>query len=444
MLSKAHNPSGRLVRGRIACLIVVLSTLACAVLGAANAYAAAPLTSVIGNVTAATTSAADGALAPVAKAATQGVSASQNPATNAATPAPAVTVAPLGKPPVPDRSGAVVPLPKVTPQGAASAVTPLANAAAQSAGHVVEPVGKVVTRALTPAVEGAGRVLSSIAGLTRPATANLDRAGSGLTSVLAGAGAALPVSLPPATSGAESLISAPQGAPAALRGAIGVIGALGDVLWSAASSDPAARALELLGSSLSHLAVGLQAERSAPATLAQVLPAAVMAAVLGAQGGAGGSTSGLGRYGAPGADAGTQAEASSGRFAGPPGCALSRLPGQLAELCGAGQPPRMSSPSRPPLGSGAAAGPARATRMAGGAPGRSGGARAGPVAQGLHPSPAPGAASGSAAGSGFAVSVFLTLAGLLLLAAPCALRRLALSCEPWLQARFVLIPERPG
>jgi len=39
---------------------------------------------------------------------------------------------------------------------------------------------------------------------------------------------------------------------------------------------------------------------------------------------------------------------------------------------------------------------------------------------------------------------FLTLIGLLLLAAPRAMRRLRLSCEPWLTAFFVLIPERPG
>jgi hypothetical protein len=62
------------------------------------------------------------------------------------------------------------------------------------------------------------------------------------------------------------------------------------------------------------------------------------------------------------------------------------------------------------------------------------------------PGPAPGGASPSAAvgGSGLALSAFLTLTGLLLLAAPRAMRRLRLSCEPWLTAFFVLIPERPG
>ncbi|MCW3020039.1 MAG: hypothetical protein JWN10_2347 [Solirubrobacterales bacterium] len=62
------------------------------------------------------------------------------------------------------------------------------------------------------------------------------------------------------------------------------------------------------------------------------------------------------------------------------------------------------------------------------------------------PAPAPsGAVGGSAAGgSGVALSGFFTLAGLLLLAAPRALRRLRLSCQPWRTAFFVLIPERPG
>ncbi len=62
------------------------------------------------------------------------------------------------------------------------------------------------------------------------------------------------------------------------------------------------------------------------------------------------------------------------------------------------------------------------------------------------PGPAPSGASGGSAtgGSGLAPSGFLTLAGLLHLAAPRAMRRLRLSCQPWLTACFVLIPERPG
>lgn len=64
------------------------------------------------------------------------------------------------------------------------------------------------------------------------------------------------------------------------------------------------------------------------------------------------------------------------------------------------------------------------------------------------PGPAPGGAGGGVAagggsGSGGLIG-FLTLAGLLLLAAPHVLRRLRLSGRPYRTAFFVLIPERPG
>jgi hypothetical protein len=74
-----------------------------------------------------------------------------------------------------------------------------------------------------------------------------------------------------------------------------------------------------------------------------------------------------------------------------------------------------------------------------------GGSAGGNSPVGPTPGPAPGGASGSAAGaSGLALSGFFTLAGLLLLGAPRAMRRLRLSCQPWRTACFALIPERPG
>jgi len=88
-----------------------------------------------------------------------------------------------------------------------------------------------------------------------------------------------------------------------------------------------------------------------------------------------------------------------------------------------------------------------ATTTSGGPPGEGhGGAAAGGAPISPAPGPAPSGASGAAVGgaSGVAPSAFLSLAGLLLLAAPRALRRLRLSCRPWLPACFVLIPERPG
>jgi hypothetical protein len=88
-----------------------------------------------------------------------------------------------------------------------------------------------------------------------------------------------------------------------------------------------------------------------------------------------------------------------------------------------------------------------AATTSGGPPGDGhGGAAAGGAPVSPAPGPAPSGASGAAVGgaSGVAPSAFLSLAGLLLLAAPRALRRLRLSCRPWLPACFVLIPERPG
>jgi hypothetical protein len=62
------------------------------------------------------------------------------------------------------------------------------------------------------------------------------------------------------------------------------------------------------------------------------------------------------------------------------------------------------------------------------------------------PGPGPGGSVGgsAASGSGAAPSGFFTFGGLRLLHAPCAMRRLRLSCRPWRTAFFVLIPERPG
>jgi hypothetical protein len=68
-----------------------------------------------------------------------------------------------------------------------------------------------------------------------------------------------------------------------------------------------------------------------------------------------------------------------------------------------------------------------------------------PVAPSENAPPSPGGASpATAAGTGFGLSISLILAGLLMLAAPWAKRRLGLASEPWRLAPFVLIPERPG
>jgi serine-type D-Ala-D-Ala carboxypeptidase (penicillin-binding protein 5/6) len=68
-----------------------------------------------------------------------------------------------------------------------------------------------------------------------------------------------------------------------------------------------------------------------------------------------------------------------------------------------------------------------------------------PGPAGTGPIPAPSGGPGSVAGGyGAAFSMFLALAGFLLIALVGAMRRLRLCGEPWRAAQFVLIPERPG
>ncbi len=143
----------------------------------------------------------------------------------------------------------------------------------------------------------------------------------------------------------------------------------------------------------------------------------------------------------------TEARAGQGS-AGPGGvsrCLLSGLGGPIAHNCFdswpgaaavavAATPVLTAAPTLAPAADGSSS-----TQDSGGS---AGGGR--PVLP--SPGPAPGGASGAAGGSGAGVGLsgFLTLAGLLLLAAPRAMRRLRLSCLPWRTAFFVLIPERPG
>jgi len=124
-------------------------------------------------------------------------------------------------------------------------------------------------------------------------------------------------------------------------------------------------------------------------------------------------------------------------------CELSGQASPLTENCSAAWVGRQSLLLASPDNLATAApGTAVAPAGGGGDVGYTGGSRS------FVPSPGPapsGAFGGSAAGgSGVATSGFFKLAGLLLLPGPRALRRLRLSCKPWLTAFFVLIPERPG
>jgi hypothetical protein len=123
-------------------------------------------------------------------------------------------------------------------------------------------------------------------------------------------------------------------------------------------------------------------------------------------------------------------------------CELSGLSGPMTRECAVGLSDEQGFPaSAATLAAGAAA-------TGTGAPPSSdyGGSSGGGRSVAPPPGPAPSGAFGgaSAGGAGGAFAGFFTLACLLLLAGPRAMRRLRLSCMPWLTAFFVLIPERPG
>jgi hypothetical protein len=456
MLDKAHHCSGRLVRGRMVCVTVVLTALLLLSLPFTGAsFAAAPLTGAIASVTTAGASTAAAALAPAATTATQALNAPQSPPANAAPHAPAphpaaLTAAPLGKAAASNGGGYVTALAGAAPPSVATAaVTALAKTATQGPGHVVEPVSKAVTPALGPIVNGAGRVIARTGALIPPASSSLDAAASTIVTAVAGsaARARVPAILSPARSGEGGLVSVPQGAPAALRDAIGAIGAIGRVLWGTARSTPLASALEGLESSLAQLVFGPRAARSATTTLAQRLPGPFVAYLAWAAGNTRASLGGSGSYGRAIAVARAPQEAISGPLAGTHGCTLGMLQGWLGRGCGAGRLPGVGTLSSPRPDPRLATVPALGSSTARAAPAGSGGARADPgagSAQRSVPGPVPGASSGSSGAFGFSVPILLALACLLLLAAPHAMRRLRLPREPWLQARFVLIPERPG
>jgi hypothetical protein len=153
---------------------------------------------------------------------------------------------------------------------------------------------------------------------------------------------------------------------------------------------------------------------------------------------------------APASISGVPTHLTAAQRAGELSCQLSGLGGAATDNCSASwlssEPLLVSAPGALVPGALVLAARARAGTPAGSSQGGSGGGFGGSHSFLPPPGPAPtGAVGGSAAGgSGVGLSGFFTLAGLLLLAGPRALRRLRLSSQPWLTAFFVLIPERPG
>ncbi len=148
------------------------------------------------------------------------------------------------------------------------------------------------------------------------------------------------------------------------------------------------------------------------------------------------------------ADGGGHATLTAAQRAGSLSCELSELGGSSTDNCTAGWLGAKRVLSTSTVSFVRLAG-SLAGVTGGGVPpsgGHGGGSAIGNAPVNPTPGPAPSGASGAAVGGGGGVapSAFLSLAGLLLLAAPRAMRRLRLSCRPLLTACFVLIPERPG
>jgi hypothetical protein len=141
---------------------------------------------------------------------------------------------------------------------------------------------------------------------------------------------------------------------------------------------------------------------------------------------------------------GLTAAKQAGRFS----CELSALSGSMTDNCTVGWLGASHDPDR--MSAGAVMAAVSSLVAVAGVSSPPGGDHGGFVASEPPVTPTPGPAPGGAAGGGATggaagggVPLFLTLAGLLLLGAPRAMRRLRLSCEPWLAGCFVLIPERP-
>jgi hypothetical protein len=128
------------------------------------------------------------------------------------------------------------------------------------------------------------------------------------------------------------------------------------------------------------------------------------------------------------------------------GCGLSAMERQASSNCSAGGGPRLNGMAPVLIGTTITKSSAPEPAAAPADPDHGGSAVGTRLPSGPGPSPPPGGAAGGSAvgGSGVALAAFLSLAALLRLAPSRAMRRLRLSCEPWLTACFALIPERPG
>ena len=401
MLSKRDGPSDRIAGKRIGRLVAVsFVLLGLAFTGQAGAQVtgAGALSSVAaGTEPIVTTEQSSAAASAIAKL-PYSSKADVVPVSTAVTPSVGTVVAPATKVVAQDVGS--------TTQSVGSVVVPATKVVAQSVGSTTPSVGSVVAPATKVVAQSVGSTTQSAGSVVAPAT-KVAAQGVGSTTQAPVVASLIKT----ATHGTGSVV-----APATKVTTRGV----GSTSRPIAATTGAATTRY---ASTSH---------GAPDTVAQ-------ASASSASSGGGRSTTPPGEL-LPG----TGALGVAGFSRRPLACPLGQLGERTKDSCGYAARLTVSlpglsvdvAPTAITLGGPATAPVSRARREA---PPPAGG----PPSPGPSPSPG-GVVSGSAAGAGVGFLILLTLAGLLALGPPGALRRLRLAAEPLGAAPFVLIPEHPG
>jgi hypothetical protein len=306
-------------------------------------------------------------------------------------------------------SNAVAPVSKAVTQTVApvtqvagNAVAPVSKAVTQTvapvtqvAGNAVAPVSKAVTQTVVPVTQVAGNAVAPVSKAVTQTVVPVTRVASN---------AVAPVSKAVTQTGSSGLGTLAVGSspsPSGPSGALPIVGG---------------RAPRLPLSAAKPIGGGGESASTMPAAGASSSPVHTPLAGGGSGGPGGASPSG----------------GSSGSH-GPRSGSAGLLPGSGSLL-----PSSLASTTIASLGGLLATGASREAHN---------GTRPASGVSTATPGPSPGPGGGSApsgGASGFGFSVFLTLAGLLVLGAPWATRRTRLASESWLVAPFLLMPERPG
>lgn len=346
-------------------------------------------------------------------------------------------------------------LPPQSPHGAAVEQAPVSATAKQAIGDAAHAVSGAAapTSTVAPALEGAAQATHT--------------AGQGVAPLITAATAGVKASQALATT-----TQAVEDASKGLKGlAKGAVAAVGSASYSAAGAlAPASRAAGALAPAGTAAVATVRAAQGgvAPAGQQKRWGPGVPA---GSHGGGGGGVDksgpktptrpisspasrwASGHFGAGSGQgftatgAGTHASVAGFAPKAVRSCEVAVRAGRLARSCHGGGARLVSRPSPSPAPSSLAAASAPNGAPWTGPPPQGIEGRlstAGPAPTPLPSNPVPGGVSGSATAGGLALTTFLALAVLCLLAAPRVVSRLRLLGEPGLPAPFVLIPERPG